>query len=104
MIEPTLLRCNPELMPDHPDVPNPVRTAFGTLYRFQRPGVEILEHDHDYLTVHYSLVLCGAFEIERAGVATVVARPGDMLDFQPGQRHTIRCVEPGILWNGLKRL
>ena len=105
MIDKSLLTCEPSSMPNHPDVPNPITTKFGTHYTFHHEGVSLTRHNHDDATIHYTLIVSGVFKIEKDSDSTpIIAKTGDMLDFNINDPHSITCIEPGVVWNGRKNL
>jgi hypothetical protein len=91
-------------LPNDPSVPNPYPLEIGTLYTFQQAGVVLPAHAHTDANVHYTVIISGQFSILRdsAGPIPIISNPGDILDFAINEMHTVTCIEPGMMLNGLR--
>jgi hypothetical protein len=65
----------------------------GSIYDFEEEGVQLSRHTHDETTVHISIVARGSFKMVGDGWE-MVAKCGDVVDFDIGQYHAFIALEP----------
>ena len=65
----------------------------GGIYDFELEGDELPRHTHDEITVHISIVARGSFKMIGDGWE-MVAKCGDIVDFEIGQYHAFIALEP----------
>ena len=101
IIDKSLLNCNPEAMPNHPSVPNPIPLNVGTVYTFQQAGVVLAEHTHTDANMHITIVISGSVSITEGGVSTTRSA-GDIVDLGTTP-HSVTALEPAVIINVTKR-
>ena len=101
IIDKSLLNCNPEAMPNHPSVPNPIPLNVGVVYTFQQAGVVLPEHTHTDANMHFTIVISGSISITEDGVSTTRSA-GDIIDLGTTP-HLIMALEPSVIINVAKR-
>jgi quercetin dioxygenase-like cupin family protein len=65
----------------------------GTIYDAPDVGDILPMHSHDKDSVHITIVARGSFRVHGDGWE-MVAKSGDVLDWEPGQRHELIALEP----------
>lgn len=65
----------------------------GTVYDFDDAGDELEAHAHNADALHISIVARGSFRVHGDGWEQI-ARPGNVLDWAPGQTHGFVAMEP----------
>lgn len=76
---------------------NVTRIANGLIYEFPDSKSCIPPHTHEGMS-HYTFVLSGVFNIScRDG--TLIAKPGDFIDFDCGENHCIQPLGQGAVFN-----
>lgn len=101
IIDKSLLTCEPESMPNHPDIPNPITTLFGTVYTFQHEGVVLPEHTHTDMNMHITIVISGSVSIKESDVTTTRSA-GDIIDLGTTP-HSVTSLEPAVIINITKQ-
>jgi len=101
IIDESLLKCIPALMPNHPSIPNPIPTVMGTVYTFQQAGVVLPEHTHTDDNMHVTIVISGSVSITEDGVSTTRSA-GDIVDLGT-KPHSVTALEPAVIINVAKR-
>lgn len=97
IIDKSLLNCNPEAMPNHPSVPNPIPLNVGVVYTFQQAGVVLPEHTHTDLNKHFTIVISGSVSITEGG-ATTTRSAVDIIDLGTTP-HSVTALEPAVIIN-----
>jgi quercetin dioxygenase-like cupin family protein len=100
IIDESLLKCNPAVMPNHPSIPNPIATVMGMVYTFQQAGVVLQEHTHTDENMHVTIVISGSVSITEDGVSTTRSA-GDIVDLGT-KPHSFTSLEPAVIINVTK--